>query len=221
MYKVDVEEEIERAVEGIGNSVKKEEKVLKELKRRLETTYRARINAATRLREENEINKKLNIYYSTLITMMSVISIGTGSYTKQGNNISLIVLASSITLTYYMFYTSEQNLQERAYKMEETYKSLGVLRNKIMFLLDDEELNMLKCEKIYKEYEQIIGGIENHKPIDYDMYRIKSLDEETEKYKMVKKSVDRYLIRKKIVTIAAYFIPGIISLLIIVQCLVI
>lgn len=221
MYKTEVEKEMKNIINILDNSNQKEVKRLEELKRRVEITYRTRINSASRLREENEVNKKLNIYYSALITIMSVISIGTGTYTKQGNNISLIVLASSITLTYYMFYISEQNLQERAYRMEETYKSLGILRNKIAFLLDDENLSRIKCEKLYREYEHIIGGIENHKPIDYDMHRVRTLDKEkeTDRYNEVKKSVDKYIKKKKRKKFASYALPGLMSGIIIIQCL--
>ncbi|MCC0730819.1 hypothetical protein [Clostridioides sp. ZZV14-6048] len=44
----------------------------------------------------------------------------------------------------------------------------------------------MKYEKLYKEYEHIIGGVENYKPIDYDMYRIKRLAQEKERYNKVK-----------------------------------
>ncbi len=49
--------------------------------------------------------------------------------------LSNIILSAPILLTYFMFYVSEQNLQERAYRMEETYKSLDKLKNKIFILL--------------------------------------------------------------------------------------
>ena len=199
---------------------------LDELDRRVNITYRTRINSANRLRENNEKNKKLNIYYSALVTAISVISIGTGSYTEEGSKISLIVLVSSIMLTYYMFYISEQNLQERAYKMEETFKYLDILRNKISFLKSFRESNLTEndCKKVYKEYEQILASIENHKQIDYDIHILRSMEREketqNEEYKKVKKSVDSYNRIENIKSTLQYIIPGIGSFILILKCLV-
>lgn len=85
-------------------------KILKELRRKVDITYRTRVNASNRLREKYQYYKRLNIYYSILVTTISVISMGA----SDAPNISNIILASSIALTYYMLYVSEQNLQERA-----------------------------------------------------------------------------------------------------------
>lgn len=81
-----------------------------------------------------------------------------------------------------MFYVSEQNLQKRAYKMEETFKKLDKLNNKIGITLYKEKLEESKSsskefdenfhKKLYREYEAIIASIENHDPIDYYMYKV-------------------------------------------------
>ena len=55
----------------------------------------------------------------------------------KGLKFSTITLTCSIILTYFMFYISEQNLQERAYRMEETYKKLDILKNKILILFSE------------------------------------------------------------------------------------
>lgn len=199
--------------------------IIEELDRRVQITYRTRINSANRLRDKNEKNKKLNIYYSALVTAISVISIGTGSYTEEGSKISLIVLASSIMLTYYMFYISEQNIQERAYRMEETFKNLDILRNKISFLKSFRADSLIEenCKKAYKEYEQILASIENHSQIDYDIHILRTLERKKEtssdEYKKVKKSVDSFYRMEKIKSSLQYGIPGLGALRLILKCL--
>ena len=115
----------------------------------------------------------MNIYYSALVTGVSILSIG--NEIEVGKiPLSNIVLMFSIVLTYFMFYTSEQNLQERAYKMEETFKNLDKIRNKISIMLEYNKLDVTeeKCKKLFREYEAVLASIENHEEIDYDMYKL-------------------------------------------------
>ncbi len=177
----------------------KDKRILEELARRVSITYKVRINSTNRLRAKHDEYKKLNIYYSALVTGLSIVTIGIDG--KMGEmTISNIVLMCSIVLTYFMFYTSEQNLQERAYRMEETFKCLDKLRNKISILLGDKQADITEetCKKLYKEYEAILASIENHEKIDYDMYKLSDFkkngfkEEEEEEYLDVKKRVKQF-----------------------------
>lgn len=100
-----------------------------------------------------------------------------------------------------MFYISEQNLQERAYKMEETFKRLDKLKNKISITLQYNKSNIQseQWKKLYKEYESIISNIENHEEIDFDMYKLSSFKKEAEKeqYLEITKRVAYYKICKR------------------------
>ena len=80
--------------------VEKAKKLLEELRRRVNITYRIRIRATDRLKKLNEDSKKLNVYYSALVTAGSVLTL----VIKSWGNASPIMLIASITLTYYMFY---------------------------------------------------------------------------------------------------------------------
>lgn len=163
-------------------------KLLKELRRRVDITYRTRIIATDRLKAEREKHRKLNIYYSCLVTAISVVSIGSGTFgnitTVNNIDISQMILALSISLTYYMFYVDGKNLQERAYRMEETFKRLDVLKNKldifIEYKFNDCGHKDLECKKFYRQYEQIISSIENHQKIDYMKYKIENLNKKEE-----------------------------------------
>lgn len=164
-------------------------RLIEKLQNRVRITYETRIIAARRLREANECKKKFNIYISILVTTASVISMSCKEIFVQS-----IILACSIVLNYYMFYCNEMNLQERAYRMEETYKRLGELRNKIDIILkcEREKINKDKVTKIFKEYEELIENIENHKEVDYYQYIINNIDKEIDKREKIhdmKKSV--------------------------------
>lgn len=170
--------------EGMKERMDESCKLLKELRRRVDITYRTRIIATDRLKAEREKHRKLNIYYSCLVTAISVVSIGSGTFgsvtTVNSIDISQIILGLSISLTYYMFYVDGKNLQERAYRMEETFKHLDILRNKldifIEYKFDDCEKKDEECKKFYKQYEQIIASIENHQKIDYMKYKVENLN---------------------------------------------
>ncbi len=137
-----------------------------------------------------------------------------------GIPISNIVLMFSIVLTYFMFYTSEQNLQERAYRMEETFKALDKLKNKISIMIDNrDKIEEEESKKLYKEYESIVESIENHEQIDYDFYKLDDLrkkqgQENIARYIEVKKRVNIYKILSKIKLAIKYGLPTILMLLV-------
>ncbi|EHK2328718.1 SLATT domain-containing protein [Clostridium perfringens] len=193
--------------------------LLVELRRRVNITYRSRIHATNRLRKKHKEYKQLNIYYSALITAISIVSIGMDSKIW-GIPISNIVLMFSIVLTYFMFYTSEQNLQERAYRMEETFKALDKLKNKISIMIDNrDKIEEEESKKLYKEYESIVESIENHEQIDYDFYKLDDLrkkqgQENIARYIEVKKRVNIYKILSKIKLAIKYGLPTILMLLV-------
>lgn len=196
----------------------KGKKLLEELRRRVDITYRTRIISADRLRNKNKEYKKLNMYYSALVTALSILSIGKDYKFLDVLSVSNIVLMFSILLSYYMFYTSEKNLQERAYKMEETFKDLDRLKNKIDVTLSYyQEIEEDKCKKLYKDYERILTSIENHEQIDFYIYRLnvynKKCIEDSEKlvYKELKLKVKMYKVTKTALIIAKYVIPTIIA----------
>lgn len=154
-------------------------KLLIELRRRVNITYRIRIRATDRLKRLNEESQRVNVYYSALVTGGSVLTLAIDTWDKA----SSILLIASITLTYYMFYIAQNNYKERAYRMEESFKALDKLKNMIDIRLKakDEKITYKDCKNLYKLYEQIIADIENHEPIDYVVFK---MDEFNKKDKM-------------------------------------
>lgn len=207
--------------ENINNS-SKEYKLMKDLKNKANTLYRTRIKTADRLRSKHSDYKKLNVYYSILVTALSILSIGSES--KIINMpISSIVLMLSVILSYFMFYVSEQNLQERSYRMEQSYEKLSRLLNKLSISSGfKEKYTEEEFKKFYKEYESIIANIENHDQIDYYKYRIddfKGKEDLNEKNKELKseylKKIEYYDYKEHIKKVCAYLIPTAVALTIV------
>lgn len=195
---------------------------INDLIRRVEATYRIRINAAIRLRKIYNHNKKLNIYYSALVTGVSIVTIGF-NIKFLSIDVSNIVLMISIVLSYFAFYISEQNLQERAYRMEETYRELDKLRNKLVIYFDfndKDNCNEEFCKKMYKQYEQIISNIENHENIDYKKYLItqyekkKNNEKDSDIYINLRKEIIRYERIENFIIFLKYIIPVIVMIII-------
>lgn len=203
-------------------------KLLKNLKRKVDITYRTRINASNRLREKNQYYKRISTYFSILVTAISVISIGVDN-----NKISILVLASSICLTYYMMYISEQNIQERAYKMEVTFKELGDLKHNIDLVIENNgsKITEEECKKLFDKYSNILSSIENHETIDYDNYKLKCIERsieesnqvltksEDEQYRKIKNRIIRYELVKKLKRGVCYIFPLIVSIWILYECI--
>ena len=202
--------------------------LLKNLRRIVNITYKTRINASDRLRKKHQYYKKISTYYSILVTAMSIISIGV-----QDNNISNVVLTSSICLTYYMMYISEQNIQERAYKMEITFKELGDLRHRIDLAIENKgnAISKEECEELFDRYGNILASIENHENIDYDKYKLKDIERkiqkcnhvisksENEEYKSIKNRIIKHELRQKFKESIFYMIPLIFSVFVFYICI--
>ena len=187
---------------------------IRDLIRRVEATYRIRINAAIRLRDSYDHNKKMNFYYSALITGVSIITIGF-NVEFLGFNVSNIVLMLSIVLSYFAFYVSEQNLQERAYRMEETYRALDKLGNQLAIYFnfnDQDKCSEEVCKKMYQKYENIISNIENHLAIDFKRYLLQQYGKKEgacseESYITLKKEIEKHDSVQKLKIAMQYIIP--------------
>ena len=158
------------------------------------------------------------MYYSALVTGLSILSIGNDYKILGVLSVSNIVLMFSILLSYYMFYISEKNLQERAYKMEETFKNLDRLKNKIDITLSYyHEFDEGKCKRLYQDYERILTSIENHEEMDYYIYRMGIYDKEGVKdnqqlvYNKIKNKVILYKLISKLLITCKYLLPTIVS----------
>ena len=219
--------EVEKNINEVNDENRNIE-LLRGLKRKVDITYRTRINASNRLREKHQYYKRISTYFSILVTAISVISM-----LIDNNKISSLVLASSICLTYYMMYISEQNLQERAYKMEVTFKELGALKDEIDLVIVNKfsKITENECKKLFDKYSNILSSIENHEDIDYDNYKLKYIERsieqnnkvltkaEDEQYKKIKKRIWGSELYERIKRVICYILPLSVSLYILYECI--
>lgn len=148
------------------------------LARRMYITYKARINAAERLKKTNGFIQGLNIYYSLFLTTLSIYSVSAGS-----QKLSLVITIYSVVVTVTIVFLAAQNYGERAKSLKNNYVSIYSLYNKINENLQEENL-----EKISNDYSQLIDSSENH--LEYDYYKacIAMVDEK-EKLSTQQKSI--------------------------------
>lgn len=189
-------------------------------------TYLLRIKAADRLRHTYASSKQLNTVLAAYVTVGSILTI-------RLDYLSPFVLSASVALNYYSFYLSDKNLQERAYRMENCYKRLGELKNKINLATQSKKiaLDSTSYEDFYEEYNRIIDGVENHIEIDKYKYiaelstisngQNSSPQEEALKYFSIPnkdyllKKIDEYNTKEKLKKYIIYILSTIMLLLLI------
>lgn len=144
-------------------------KLLQELKRKVNLTRVSRLNASKRLREDHTYYQKVSVYYSVLIAGLSIWFIRFGVDDKEQISylLSNMLLVASISLTFFSMYISIINLQERAYRMENSQLELGKLLNDIERALIIKEQSLDELKKLQRKYENILVRVENHEDIDY------------------------------------------------------
>ncbi|UAL47998.1 SLATT domain-containing protein [Sutcliffiella horikoshii] len=144
-------------------------KLLQELKRKVNLTRVSRLNASKRLREDHTYYQKVSVYYSVLIAGLSIwfIRFGVDGEQEISYLLSNMLLVASITLTFFSMYISIINLQERAYRMENSQLELGKLLNDIERALIIKVQSLEELKKLQRKYENILVRVENHEDVDY------------------------------------------------------
>ncbi|MBN8237296.1 SLATT domain-containing protein [Halobacillus kuroshimensis] len=173
------------------------DKEFNDLKRRMKTTRKARIEASKRLRRKHSYFEKITYFYSLILLVLSVWFLNkTGD---SGTFATKFLLILSLTLTYFTMFLNIRNYKERAGEFETNYQHLDVLTNKLdRFKASEEELDVEKLKEFQREYEKLIIGNENHLNIDYFV----STEENQQKFK---DKIYLYQIREK-------FVNGIIAI---------
>jgi ABC-type transport system involved in cytochrome bd biosynthesis fused ATPase/permease subunit len=152
------------------------EKEFKDLKKRIRSTRKSRIEASKRLRRKNSFYEKVTHFYSLVVLILSVWFLNQSG--DSGQLAGKVLLVLSLSLTYFTMFLSLRNYKERAGNFESNYQQLDVLINKIDRLFASEKELTLETLKGYqREYEKLIIGNENHQNIDYYMC-------DKEKYKL-------------------------------------
>ena len=132
---------------------------IKRLKDQIWTTRVSRINAERRLINKEKFIQAINIYYSCVTIIFSILSIN-----NDDNQLSLITTFMSICLLVTILYLNSQRYMEFARDFRTNYTSL----QKLEMLLDNEDNLPQRIEEIQMEYCNLMDSACNH--IQYDYY---------------------------------------------------
>lgn len=141
---------------------------LEQLGNKLWITRKCRINAEKRLLSNAQFLNFSNIYYSIIITIVSILSI-----IIKSNAYSAISVIMSVALTISVTFASSLNYKERAEIMKRNYLDINQLETKLKYV---DQNNTSEIEKIEQEYNRLLDNVENH--LEYDYYKYLSAHDE-------------------------------------------
>lgn len=134
----------------------------KKLENRIWTTKKARMNAEARLINTNKVLQWLILYYTLLITFLSVFSLIKTDVVWV--NYSIVI--SSITVTVLSISINSQNYIQRASEMRINYTKLGELEFELA-CMDSKSLSSKDIVNVNNKYQELLRNIENHNDMDY------------------------------------------------------
>ena len=130
------------------------------LKNQVWTTRVSRVNAEKRLVKKELFFQGINIYYSCVTIIFSILSLIT-----ENNILSLITVLMTISLLIVILYLNGQKYLERAREYRKNYTALQKLEFCLNHLNESQDKEI--CE-IEKEYCDLLDSNSNH--ISYDYY---------------------------------------------------
>lgn len=130
-------------------------------------TRKCRINASERLLKTAEFIERLNVWYSIVVIILSLISVVT-----QDDQLSLISLICSIALTVSLFYANAKGFRDRSLALKQNYIELQLLLDELMCTSDTDVIT-----NISRKYADLLKNSENHLQADMDRLRAGSKDE--------------------------------------------
>lgn len=142
---------------------------IEQLSNKLWITRKCRINAEKRLLSNAQFLNFSNIYYSIIITIVSILSL-----IIKSNAYAVISVTMSVALTISVTFASSLNYKERAEIMKRNYLDINELETKLKYI---DQNNTSDIEKIEQEYNRLLDNVENH--LEYDYYKYLSAHDES------------------------------------------
>lgn len=130
----------------------------KSLQDQIWTTRVSRINAERRLIKKEKIIQGINIYYSCVTIIFSILSVLNGDA-----KLSLITTFMSICLLVTILYLNAERYLEHAKDYRSNYTAL----HKLEMRLDSDTIKPETLEEIRLEYCNLLDSAWNHIPYDY------------------------------------------------------
>lgn len=131
---------------------------VKALKDQIWTTRVSRINAERRLIKKEKFIHGINIYYSCVTIIFSILSV-----INEDNHLSLITTFMSICLLMTILHLNTERYLDHARDYRSNYTAL----QKLEMRLENETIGLEEVEKIRLEYCGLLDSAWNHIPYDY------------------------------------------------------
>lgn len=137
------------------------------LKNRIWKSYKSRINTAERLKDKNEFVAFLSIYYSAILSAVSILN-----YVNKSEKMDVFSIVMSVMVTILFLYFEGRNYKERYIKMKENYNDLNLLYYKVESSIKLNETSKENFDSLSEKYIELLNAVENHSEKDFIKYSI-------------------------------------------------
>jgi hypothetical protein len=175
--------------------------LIEELERRVRIVRSARIEASKRHKSEDNYYRFITIFYSIIVTVLSIrFALGIDELDATGNKkLSLLLLVLSVFVTLFTMYVSIKNSGEKVGRFQSNYMELTRLLAEIQIAIitykkdGDTEIEKVSkdCLKFSKRYSSLLTQSENHEDIDY-CRAVKREEDDIEKIKTAESKIKKY-----------------------------
>ena len=143
-------------------------KIFKEFRDRLWKTYKIRINTAERLKKNNSIVAFLSIFYSAMLSAISILN-----FSNCSKEMDLITIVLSVIVTILFLFFEGKGFKDRHRDMKINYNNLSLLYYEVeLYCNNNTEYKEEKFEEFTKRYVKLLNDVENHSNEDYYLYML-------------------------------------------------
>lgn len=182
------------------------------LKNRIWKSYKSRINTAERLKNKNEFVAFLSIYYSAILSAVSILN-----YVNKSEKMDVFSIVMSVMVTILFLYFEGRNYKERYIKMKENYNDLNLLYYRVEIAIKLNEISKEDFDLLSKNYIELLNGVENHSEKDFIKYSIHDKEINLNWKKVIKYYLEQGIIL--IFKMTMVIIPTVVLLISLVQLL--
>lgn len=151
------------------------------LKNRIWKSYKSRINTAERLKKNYEFIAFLSIYYSAVLSAVSILN-----FINKSQKMEIFSIVLSVMVTILFLFFEGRNYKERYIKMKENYNNLNLLFYEIDRIMNSKKMSEENYKQISEKYIKLLNSVENHLECDYIKYLIAEKGNFIESKKIIK-----------------------------------
>lgn len=137
------------------------------LKDKIYTTRKCRINASERYKKYDTILSGLNIWYSIWLIMIAIIS-----FNNDDENLKIITITTSVLVFGFSMLALSFDFKSKYYIFKNCYIQLNALICRLENLIDSNQGSGSEYDHISDEYNDILNHTDNHSEIDYKTYLV-------------------------------------------------